>query len=52
MRFLLRRCISCFHYTLIDKCTKCGEETISAHPAKISPDDNYMKYRLAERYNN
>ncbi|MEK0346681.1 MAG: nucleolar RNA-binding Nop10p family protein, partial [Nitrosopumilus sp.] len=25
--------------------------TISAHPAKFSPDDKYMRYRLAERYN-
>ncbi|MEJ2272167.1 MAG: RNA-protein complex protein Nop10 [Candidatus Bathyarchaeota archaeon] len=51
MRFQLRKCVSCFHYTLKDKCPKCGEKTISAHPAKFSPDDKYMKYRLAERYN-
>ncbi|MEK6831482.1 MAG: nucleolar RNA-binding Nop10p family protein, partial [Thermoproteota archaeon] len=25
--------------------------TVSAHPAKFSPDDKYMRYRLAERYN-
>ncbi|CAD6517149.1 Ribosome biogenesis protein Nop10 (fragment) [metagenome] len=29
----------------------CNEETVSAHPAKFSPDDKYMRYRLAERYN-
>jgi H/ACA ribonucleoprotein complex subunit 3 len=29
----------------------CKEETVSAHPAKYSPDDKYIKYRLAERYN-
>jgi len=22
------------------------------HPAKFSPDDKYIRYRLAERYNN
>lgn len=51
MRFLLRKCSKCNHYTLKEKCPKCGEETISAHPAKFSPDDKYMRYRLAERYN-
>ncbi|NIM25459.1 MAG: RNA-protein complex protein Nop10 [Nitrososphaeria archaeon] len=51
MRFQLRKCAKCFHYTLKEKCPLCKEDTISAHPAKFSPDDKYMKYRLAERYN-
>ena len=51
MRFQLRKCPKCFQYTLKEKCPKCGEQTISAHPAKFSPDDKYMRYRLAERYN-
>ena len=50
MRFQLRRCNKCFEYTLKAKCPSCGEETRSAHPAKFSPDDKYMRYRLAERY--
>ncbi len=50
MRFQLRKCIKCNQYTLKEKCTKCNEGTISAHPAKFSPDDKYMRYRLAERY--
>ena len=50
LRFLLRKCSKCFHYTLKEKCPKCGEETNSVHPAKFSPDDKYMRYRLAERY--
>ena len=50
MRFLLRKCLKCNHYTLKTKCPKCSEETISAHPAKFSPDDKYMRYRLVERY--
>lgn len=51
MRFQLRRCIKCYNYTLKERCPKCNHETISAHPAKFSPDDKYMRYRLAERYN-
>jgi H/ACA ribonucleoprotein complex subunit 3 len=50
MRFQLRKCSKCNHYTLKEKCPKCNEETISVHPAKFSPDDKYMRYRLAERY--
>ncbi|KAF6246680.1 ribosome biogenesis protein [Nitrosopumilus sp. b3] len=51
MKFQLRKCIKCNQYTLKEKCIKCNEKTISAHPAKFSPDDKYMRYRLAERYN-
>ena len=51
MRFQLRRCSKCNHYSLKEKCALCNEETVSAHPAKFSPDDKYMRYRLAERYN-
>lgn len=52
MKFQLRKCIKCNHYTLKDECVKCNQKTISAHPAKFSPDDKYMRYRLAERYSN
>ena len=51
MRFQLRKCPKCNRYSLKEKCLLCNEETISAHPAKFSPDDKYMRYRLAERYN-
>ncbi|MDH3394827.1 MAG: RNA-protein complex protein Nop10, partial [Nitrosopumilus sp.] len=27
MRFLLRKCSKCNHYTLKEKCPKCSEET-------------------------
>ena len=50
MRFQLRKCTKCSYYTLKNKCPKCGEDTKSVHPAKFSPDDKYMRYRLAERY--
>ncbi len=50
MRFQMRRCTGCGRYTLKNSCPKCGTETRSAHPAKFSPDDKYMRYRLAERY--
>ena len=50
MRFQLRKCPDCNHYTLKEICSDCHSKTISAHPAKFSPDDKYMRYRLAERY--
>lgn len=50
MRFQLRRCTECGAYSLKMQCPKCGKDTTSAHPAKFSPDDKYMRYRLAERY--
>ena len=51
LKFQMRRCSKCYNYTLKRECSKCGEDTVSVHPAKFSPDDRYMKYRLAERYN-
>ncbi|MFQ5573083.1 MAG: RNA-protein complex protein Nop10 [Nitrosopumilaceae archaeon] len=50
MRFQLRRCEKCKKYTLKSTCPTCKQETVSAHPAKFSPDDKYIRYRLAERY--
>ena len=32
------------------RCPNCQGDTAPAHPAKFSPDDKYMRYRLAERY--
>jgi H/ACA ribonucleoprotein complex subunit 3 len=51
MKCQLRKCQRCNRYSLKEKCSLCNQETISAHPAKFSPDDKYMRYRLAERYN-
>lgn len=50
MRFLLRRCTVCITYTLKTQCPTCHADTVSAHPAKYSPDDKYARYRLASRY--
>ena len=50
MKFQLRRCSNCNQYTLKTSCPKCNNQTISAHPAKFSPDDKYMRYRLASKY--
>ena len=47
----IRRCPKCGEYTLKDTC--CGSKTVTAHPAKYSPDDRYGKYRrisVAEEY--
>ncbi len=46
----MRRCKECRTYSLMAACPRCEGETVSAHPAKFSPDDKYMRYRLAERY--
>ena len=50
MRFQIKRCSKCFMYTLEEECLHCNEPTKSVHPAKFSPDDRYMKYRLKEKY--
>ena len=52
MHFQLRKCVKCNKYTLKIKCVECNDNTVSVHPAKFSPDDKYIRYRLAERYNN
>jgi H/ACA ribonucleoprotein complex subunit 3 len=33
-------------YTLKERCNRCGEPTASAHPAKFSPDDKYVLYKV------
>jgi H/ACA ribonucleoprotein complex subunit 3 len=47
---LLRKCPNCSIYTLKKQCPKCDSETISPHPAKFSPDDKYVRYRVRDRY--
>ena len=34
-----------------NECPACKNKTETAHPAKFSPDDKYLKYRLPEKYN-
>ncbi len=50
MRFQLRKCSNCNRYTLKNSCPACNETTATAHPSKFSPDDKYLRYRIAERY--
>ena len=52
MKFQLRKCNDCKIYSLRDKCKICNKETISVHPAKFSPDDKYMRYRILEKFSN
>jgi len=33
-------------YTLQKLCPKCQEPTVSAHPARFSPDDKFSKQRV------
>ncbi|MFB3096297.1 MAG: RNA-protein complex protein Nop10 [Nitrosopumilaceae archaeon] len=51
MRFQIRKCIVCKRFTLKDNCPNCGKKTEMVHPAKFSPDDKYVRYRLSDRYN-
>jgi len=44
----LRKCTICNRYTLNkESCPCCGSVVKIPHPAKFSPDDKYLKYRLA-----
>lgn len=48
MRWLLGQCGKCRKYTLKrGKCPHCGGKVRVPHPAKFSPDDKYLRYRLA-----
>ncbi|HYX56280.1 MAG TPA: RNA-protein complex protein Nop10 [Nitrososphaeraceae archaeon] len=50
MKHLIRKCSACNTYTLRQICPKCDAPTIDPHPAKYSPDDKYVRYRIADRY--
>jgi len=46
--WLLRKCEKCRRYTLKrDKCPYCGGPVRVPHPPKFSPEDKYLKYRMA-----
>jgi H/ACA ribonucleoprotein complex subunit 3 len=48
MVWLLRKCEKCRKYTLKnDRCLYCGGKVRVPHPPKFSPDDKYLKYRMA-----
>ncbi len=48
MVWLLRKCEKCGGYTLRkDTCNCCGGNVKTPHPPKFSPDDKYLKYRMA-----
>jgi H/ACA ribonucleoprotein complex subunit 3 len=50
MKHLIRKCCECNRYTLRKQCPICNAPTIDPHPAKYSPDDKYVRYRIADRY--
>ncbi|HEY1247753.1 MAG TPA: RNA-protein complex protein Nop10 [Nitrososphaera sp.] len=50
LKHLIRRCPSCKTYTLNRECPNCKSATIDPHPPKYSPDDKYIRYRIADRY--
>ncbi len=48
MVWLIRKCVKCEKYTLrTDVCQYCGFQVRIPHPAKFSPNDKYLKYRMA-----
>ncbi|HEU5460646.1 MAG TPA: RNA-protein complex protein Nop10 [Nitrososphaeraceae archaeon] len=51
MKHLLRKCLKCKIYTLKNQCPNCSAITVDPTPAKFSPDDKYILYRLPESYN-
>ncbi|MFH1786751.1 MAG: RNA-protein complex protein Nop10 [archaeon] len=48
----IHKCPTCYRYTLKEKCPVCAAETIIPAPARFSPDDKYVKYRLEWRLKN
>jgi H/ACA ribonucleoprotein complex subunit 3 len=51
MKHLLRKCLVCKIYTLKSQCPLCSCMTVDPTPAKFSPEDKYILYRLPESYN-
>ena len=48
MVWLLRKCEKCGEYTLKkDNCPHCDGAVKVPHPPKFSPDDKYLRYRMA-----
>ena len=45
MKSSIRKCPKCGRYSLEMKCSDCGMDTVTSHPARYSPDDRYGKYR-------
>jgi H/ACA ribonucleoprotein complex subunit 3 len=50
MKHLIRKCPACNTYTLKQACSRCNAPTVDPHPPKYSPDDKYVRYRIADRY--
>jgi H/ACA ribonucleoprotein complex subunit 3 len=45
----IRRCRHDRTYTLSLTCPVCGAPTVTAHPARFSPEDKYAAYRRMAR---
>lgn len=46
LKFKIRKCTDCGEYTLRKVCPDCKKNTVVAHPAKFSPDDKYLEYKV------
>ncbi|MCX6693817.1 MAG: RNA-protein complex protein Nop10 [Methanomicrobiales archaeon] len=45
----IRRCPVDQTYSLQERCPGCGSVTMTAHPARYSPQDRYGEYRRVMR---
>ncbi|MEM0374329.1 MAG: RNA-protein complex protein Nop10 [Sulfolobaceae archaeon] len=46
MTWKIRKCKIDGTYTLRERCPKCNSFTIIPHPARFSPVDKYVSYRI------
>ncbi|HID91398.1 TPA: ribosome biogenesis protein [Candidatus Bathyarchaeota archaeon] len=50
MKWLLRKCGRCGEYTILNAtCPRCGGSTKVPHPAPLTLDDRYLRYKLEMR---
>jgi H/ACA ribonucleoprotein complex subunit 3 len=45
MKMKMKKCKSCYGYTLKDRCPYCEGKVGVVYPPKYSPEDKYGKYR-------
>jgi H/ACA ribonucleoprotein complex subunit 3 len=44
------KCPKCGTYTMKEVCPRCGDKTVTVHPARFSPDDRYARLRSPMAY--
>jgi len=49
MNWIMKKCVKCKRYTMVDICPICKGKVRVAHPARFSPVDKYVEYRISVR---